>query len=143
VGGVALIRKEHDGETLWLAQWNPKWRSYHFVSGHKLPHESFRECVAREVTEELGLREKSDFLVADEPSARVAFTAQSASAGVETAYTFELFDVQLTGSAQQQVDANPLNRWLSENEVRSHACRDGRPISTTMAQLLDAVEQES
>src|SRR5438093_216363 len=60
---VALIRREQDGQTLWLAQWNPKWQRYHFVSGHRSPDETFRECLVREIAEELNLSEGLDYQV--------------------------------------------------------------------------------
>ena len=55
---VALIRPVHDGQNLWLAQWNPKWRQFHFVSAHRRPDETFRECLVREIAEELELGEE-------------------------------------------------------------------------------------
>jgi hypothetical protein len=57
---VALIRSDRDGQTLWLAQWNPRWGAYHFV---------------REVTEELGLREEVDFHAAPERSVHLEYSA--------------------------------------------------------------------
>lgn len=56
---VALIRREHDGPTLWLAQWNQNWRTYTFVGGHRWPEETFRECLVRELGEELGVAKMS------------------------------------------------------------------------------------
>src|SRR5437899_12852391 len=90
---AALIR-EAKGRR-WLARWNAKWGAYHLVAGHRLPDESFRDCIRRELNEELGLRDPSDFTVAGEPAARLEYSAYSRSAGVETAYVMELFDVRL------------------------------------------------
>src|SRR5205814_72605 len=80
---VALIRREQDGQTVWLAQWNDKWRAYHFVSGHKRSNETFRECLVREVAEELGLKEGANYTAAPMPAAHLEFTAFSQGAGVE------------------------------------------------------------
>src|SRR4051812_24779597 len=82
---VALIRREEGGQILWLAQWNPKWQAYHFISGHRRPEETFRECLVREVHEELGLAEGVDYTAA----AHLGFQAFSQGAGVETQYTME------------------------------------------------------
>jgi 8-oxo-dGTP pyrophosphatase MutT (NUDIX family) len=83
---LAWIRNEH-------------WQRYSFVGGHKRPDESFRDCMIREIAEELLLGEGRDFLVADRPLARLEYTAWSQSAGQETRYTIELFQVQLQGDA--------------------------------------------
>jgi 8-oxo-dGTP pyrophosphatase MutT (NUDIX family) len=134
---VALIRRQNDGQTLWLAQWNPRWQKYHFVSGHKRPDETFLQCMVRELGEELGLEEGTGFRVAAEPLAHLEYTAWSESAGAETRYTLELFEVELVGAvAQQRVDADPANRWLTREEIRLERCEDGKPVSPTMARLL-------
>ena len=88
---------------MWLAQWNPKWERYHFVSGHKRANESFRECMIREVGEELNLREDIEFTVAADPLARVEFEAWSESAEVETSYTMELFKVRFLFARDDEV----------------------------------------
>jgi hypothetical protein len=43
---VAIIRREHKGQTLWLAQWNGNWQCYHFVGGHKRADEMVALPVA-------------------------------------------------------------------------------------------------
>jgi 8-oxo-dGTP pyrophosphatase MutT (NUDIX family) len=140
IAAVALIRRQQDGQTLWLVQWNPRWQKYHLVSGHKLPDETFRECMVRELGEELGLHEETDFRLAAEPLAHLEFTAWSESAGAETAYTMELFEVGLIGAAaRQKVDTNPGNRWLSDEEIRTERCEDGKAVSTTLPLILSQV----
>lgn len=137
VAAVALLRREHEGRTLWLAQWNPKWQCYHFVAGHKRPDESFRQCVVREVTEELDLRAEVDFQVAPEPLAQLEYDAWSEGAQAETHYTMALFEVELLHeAARQAVDAGPQNRWLSQVEIHAQRCDNGQAVSPTMALLL-------
>ena len=136
---VALIRRESDGQTLWLAQWNRKWQAYHFVAGHRRPDETFRECLVRELGEELGLRADVDCTAAAEPLARVEYSAWSESARAETQYTMELFAVELTSAARASADEDPRNRWLSGPEIASQRCQDGRPVSATMQRLLNEV----
>jgi 8-oxo-dGTP pyrophosphatase MutT (NUDIX family) len=137
---VALIRRGRDGRTLWLARWNPRWRAYHLVAGHRHPGETFRDCLVREILEELGLREGADYAVAVGPPRRLEYTAWSDSARAETRYTMELFDVELADEqARQRVDADSRNRWLSEDEIRSRRCLDGEAVSATMGLLLSKV----
>ncbi|MFO7906039.1 MAG: NUDIX domain-containing protein [Pirellulaceae bacterium] len=122
--------------TLWLAQWNRKWNVYALIGGHKRAHESFREWIIREIEEELSLRCGIDFEVADEPAARLEYTAFSKSAQEETGYTMELFDVRLTDSAGGRIDAKPNNRWLTEQEIQSQRTTDGKPVSETVELIL-------
>ena len=134
---LALIRQQQDRQTLWLAQWNRNWQRYNFVGGHKRPEESFRECVVREVSEELGLRPDADFRAAVNPLAQLEYTAWSESARQETQYTMELFEVELLGDgSRQKVNGNPRNRWLTEVEIRGLRCGDGSRVSETMLLLL-------
>src|SRR3712207_3090882 len=97
VGAVALVRRQDQGQALYLAQWNRTWGAFHLIGGHKRPQESFPECLIREVGEELGLAEGTDFAVPAEPLAHLEFEAWSESARVETSYVLEVFEVELTG----------------------------------------------
>jgi len=137
LAAVAVIRRRQDGKTLWLAQWNRHWARYHFVAGHKRADESFRECLVREVAEELLLRQGVDYVVPAEPLAHLEYSAWSQSAQTETAYTMELFEVELAGKAAvAKLDADAKNRWLTHAEIRALRCEDGRPVSETMPLLL-------
>lgn len=138
IAAIALIRREAGSQTLWLAQWNESWKSFSFVGGHKHNDESFRECLIREIAEELGLHEGQEVLVASAPLEHLEYTDVSRRAGEQTEYVIELFDVALTGSgALRAIDANPANRWLSEPEIMAEACLDSRPISPTPKRFLN------
>jgi 8-oxo-dGTP pyrophosphatase MutT (NUDIX family) len=139
---VALIRRDLEGHTLWLAQWNPKWRAYHFVSGHRRPDETFRECLVREVAEELALREEVDYHAAPGPVVHLEYSAWSESANAETWYVMELFGVELTEEAWHKIDAESENSWLSGTEICSGSAHDGMPVSSTMKRLLEAMTSE-
>jgi ADP-ribose pyrophosphatase YjhB (NUDIX family) len=137
-GGVALIRRVVAGRTEWLAQWNDNWKAFFFVAGHRHGTESFRECVIRETSEELGLAANVDFQVGSNRVKRLEYAACSQSARTDTDYTMELFDVQLLNErARQHADNDPRNRWLTTQEICRLATFDGRPVSVTMGMLLD------
>ena len=136
---IALIRREFESSTQWLAQWNEGWRAYSFIGGHKRDEESFRECMIREIEEELGLREGADVLVPTAPL-HLEYTAVSPRAGAETEYVVELFDVGLLGDrAIAAISANQDNRWLSEPEIMRGQCHDGRPVSETPRRFLNSI----
>ena len=137
IAAAALIREERAGQVFWLSQWSRTWKCFHLVGGHKKPEESFRECLVREIAEELDLREGTDYEMAAEPAGHLEFVAHSQRTNEETAYTTELFEVRLhTGPARRKVDADPQNRWLSESEICSGRTDDGQSVSPTMQLML-------
>jgi ADP-ribose pyrophosphatase YjhB (NUDIX family) len=137
---VAVIRRKEEGETLWLAQWNPKWGAFHFVGGHKRPSESFRECVIREIGEELVLRYERDFRIESKAPMHIEFNAFSEGSRTDTHYIMELFGVDLVSEdACLNVDEGPQNRWLTASEIRGGRTGDARPISPTMKRLLETM----
>jgi 8-oxo-dGTP pyrophosphatase MutT (NUDIX family) len=138
VSSVALIsrRDTPGGRTLWLARWNARWNALHFVAGHLEEGESFRECVLREIREELGLGPADQVTVSDEPLAVARFSAWSRSAQERTAYVMALFRVELSDEARRRVDADPLTCWLTAEQIRARRSADGRPVSATMGRLL-------
>jgi hypothetical protein len=140
---VALIRRTREGQTLWLAQWNPKWRAFHFISGHRRPEESFHACLVREFEEELHLREGRDYRVSPANPIHLDFVDFSVSTQVETRYIMELFNVELDPRADPTVEANSENRWLSEVEILMGRTSEGRPVSATMRRLLGEVERKA
>jgi 8-oxo-dGTP pyrophosphatase MutT (NUDIX family) len=134
---VAVVRCERDGGILWLARWNDHWQAFHFVAGHKGLGETYRECLVREVAEELGLLEGTDYIAEAALPAPLEYIAFSRGAGVETHYTMELFNLELVGDdARPRIDADGNNRWLSESEIEAESTCDGQPVSATMKRIL-------
>jgi len=86
--GLALVRRTRpDGATEYLTQWSDTWKRLALVGGHVEPGESFRACCVREVGEELGLADGTDFRVAEgSVTPTCEYRAVSGSAGVETLY---------------------------------------------------------
>ncbi len=138
---MALVSDWRGAERFWLARWNENWKAFHLVGGHLLPGETFRNALAREMTEELGLRNLVDSIVSPEPKAHLEYTADSRSAGVATRYETELFEVWILGEARRSLDRDPSVRWLGESEILLGRCDepDGRPVSPTMRFLLEKV----
>jgi 8-oxo-dGTP pyrophosphatase MutT (NUDIX family) len=133
---LAVIRCPRETGSRWMALWNVKWDAFHFVGGHRRPGESFRDCLVREIFEELGLRDGIDCHVAPTPLAHLAYTAWSNHARADTDYKMELFAVTLEERAVPALRANPAVRWLTDDEIRFERSRDGRPLSPTMGFLI-------
>ena len=138
-GGLALIEQTVNGRKQWLAQWNQNWGAFFLVGGHRQDGESFRDCVIREIEEELGLA-ASDFRVDSAPAHHLEYRALSGSAGELTDYTLELFETHLTAAALDGVRDDPMNKWLTEDEIHQLEAHDGRSISTTVLTLLLAAD---
>ena len=135
-GGIALITRQVNGTRQWLAQWNDGWGSFFFVGGKREVGETFRQCVSREIEEELGLRE-AQCPVASHPAHQLKYRAISGGAGVLTNYTMELFYAKPMPAALEHIASNPMNRWLTDEEIQRLEAYDARPISVTMRTLLE------
>jgi 8-oxo-dGTP pyrophosphatase MutT (NUDIX family) len=134
-GGIALFERKLAGKTEWLAQWNENWQAFFFIGGHRHEGETFRDCVLREIGEELDLA-ALEFTVASQPCHNLEYKARSRSADELTAYTMELFAANLSQQAAVVVDVDRRNRWLSEEEILRLEAYDARPISPTVYLLL-------
>lgn len=135
IAALALITRCRGGETEYLAHWNRDWNAWHFVGGHKQEDETFRECMTRELTEELGIM-PSGFSIAGDPTGRLHYITMSRRASVDTAYTMELFDVELHDDVLVEVERRPENAWLSLGEIEAGAAHDGRAVSPTLPLIL-------
>jgi 8-oxo-dGTP pyrophosphatase MutT (NUDIX family) len=140
---VAVIRLVRDGQTHLLAQWNAKWGAFNFIAGHRRPDETFRECLVREIAEELHLGEGPDYRVSADLPIHLEFVDFSERTQTQTRYIMELFNVELCLGACTQVESNSANRWLSAAEIEAGQTRDGRTVSATMKRLHKEIERES
>jgi isopentenyldiphosphate isomerase len=140
---VGVITRQMDGRSLFLAQWNPESERYNFVAGHKHSDESYRDCAVRRVRDGLGLAENEDFVTSTKPLTHTEFTATSERKGEVTHYTVEIYRIQLVGSAaSMKIDSDPLNRWLSVDEIESGKSGDGKVVSTAMHTILDMLGED-
>ena len=138
-GSMAIVGRAAGGRAEWLARWNKKWESYAFVGGHLHDGETFRECLVRELAEELELDEH-DFTVGDAPLARLEFVDWSESAQQDTAYTHELFAVAFANDAViERLRRDTRLRWLTDEEIRNQHGADGSPVSPTLSRYLDSI----
>ncbi len=134
-GGIALIQRTVAGKREWLAQWNENWKAFFFIGGHRKGNETFRECVIREIEEELGLT-SAECPVEASPAHHLEYRAISHGAGELTAYTMELFDAHPTLDSMQKIARSSMNKWLVEDEIRRMEAHDGRAVSVSMSVIL-------
>lgn len=137
----AMICRQAEGQILWLLRWNRPWKCYHVVGGHRHNDETYRQCVIREIGEELGLREGIDFQCGADVRLRIEYEAWSASAREETRYLFEVFDIDPPAGREWDFSESDEDvRWVSETDIHEQKCPDGKPISETTKRVLDSVE---
>jgi ADP-ribose pyrophosphatase YjhB (NUDIX family) len=140
ISALAVFQREQAGQLHVLAKWNTAWQTWALVGGHKRPDETFRQCVIREIEEELGLAVDGDVAVDDNGSVGLEFTAWSQRSQSNTRYEIEVFAARLLHErAQAAVAAEPHNRWLTHEEIRAGRCHDGTSISETLTRALNAV----
>jgi ADP-ribose pyrophosphatase YjhB (NUDIX family) len=132
-----VILQWRNGRAWWLGRWNRRWCQFSAVGGHKRPGETYRECLHRELLEELGIEPERNCAVSDPALAHWEFVAFSMGQLEWTAYSIELLGVQLLSkSIIQHVTAGPFNRWLNEDEIALGEARDGLPVSELMRLVL-------
>lgn len=122
-----------------LCQWSDAWRALHLVGGHREGDESFPACAAREAGEELPAAGPGGVVVAPAPAAEVEYDAFSRSAGAMTHYVIAVFPARLSAPARTAVEADPANRWVDRDEIRSGRANDGMPVSPTVDWILTRV----
>lgn len=132
-----IIKHRFDSGDLYLLQRNAGWgQRFNFVSGHleKDDEGDFAVTMIREVEEELPpLKHEREFMLralSKEPFEAIAF---SLSAGVETIYTFRVFQIlflvtPLRISLLWEAQDSP-NCWFSEQELRDGVGRRGEQIT--------------
>lgn len=144
IASVALIvRRQTESE--WLLQWNAAWNCFNLIGGHKREDESFRDCLIREIDEELHLHVARDYRIAAKPQLELGYLAFSKRAQCETQYEVLVYPVDLEVSAERQAmleQAEENNRWVSESEIDSGKTRDGATISDMTARVLRAVRAQ-
>lgn len=137
IAALALIARRRSGEVEYLTQWNRDWAAFHLIGGHKRDGETFHECAAREIAEELGLL-PDDYSMGPHPVAHLEYVALSRRAGAETSYTVELFEVGARcDKLLDAIERRSENAWLSTRDIVAGLADDGRAISPTMRLLLN------
>ena len=142
VGAMALVRRDAEHGSQWLAQWNSGRQRLQFIEAHKLQGESFRDSLVREVAWATGLRQGKDYIVSSVPRAHVeheSAPAENDPSGV--IFVAEFYLVELMGRAAAGIlEQDDRNRWLTSAEMTAGRAADGTPFCETQQMLLARTE---
>lgn len=131
---VGVFQRLVDGKSQWLLRWNHRWERYSFIGGHREGDETPRECLVREIEEEIGFIDGREYSIVREYPIPVEFEAWSESAQEQTHYRFSLFDVKLADTSV--VVSDPKLRWVALPEIEACQCRDGHRIGEVVKRLI-------
>ncbi len=137
---LAVITRRDGHQVRYAARWNPKWRAYHLVGGHRERGESSMTCLIRELQEEVGLAPDEAKAIVPRRFKRLRFRAHSRSAMERTRYVMDLYETQI---APERLDApgqpEPI-AWLTRSEILDGRTIDGEAVSPTMRRVLRTLE---
>ncbi len=138
-GSIALVRHPEQLENLWLAHWNASRKHYDFVTAERLDHESFRECLDRELAWVLDIRRDKDYLISSQ--ARLHLDLPGGVRADETGCVVEFYIVDLYGKAGWgSVELNNQLCWLTSEEVLSGKTAQGERVNPSLVELLSKAD---
>lgn len=130
VGSFILFPNTLDQKVHWLAHWNYERQEYMLPGTGKKPFETFQHCLVSEIEKTFELVPFDDFVLSEEALAHLAFSEKILPSQVADHFIIELFEFQsLNELAQQVLERDLRNRWVSEQEIEEGSCIDGFPIS--------------
>lgn len=136
-GSIALFRHPEQLEHLWLARWDSRRRQFDFVKAERLEHESFRECLDRELAWTLQLRRGKDYLISSMARLHLEAPLRLPNEDEDSLIEVEFYIVDFYGRAGRAViEEDPATRWLSSDEVLSGVTADGKPVAPSLVTLL-------
>lgn len=135
---VALVRYGSPRGCRWLAVWDQRRKHYDFVVGQQLGEESFRETVLREVSWELRLDRRRDFLVSNMAQANLQLAGDFPGlAAPARSLRVAFYNVELyRAEALSQLNRDPRGCWLSSQEICCGIANDDRTLNPLLVELV-------
>lgn len=123
---IALIRKKDDQGLRWLGRLNPATDTLKFVMAFPAEKESFRESVTKEISWELGLDRKSDFLVSNMAQLNAEFPESLPAVTNGTPLKVSFYNVEIyRRPILAALIEDEQNFWLSSEEIWAGQMSDG------------------
>jgi len=134
---VPLVRRLDQHGLRWLMRLHPKQGQLRFLNVQRLENESCRESVAREVSWELGLDRKRDFLVSNMAQLNVDFIGTLPGQTAVSCNRISFYNVEIfRQAALEKLEGDPNNVWVSSNEICEGITLSGIPLDPYMSSLI-------
>ncbi len=132
---VALIRKIDD-RVQWLGKYNASRLQVDFVTAHRLERESWRETILREVSWELDIDRKRDFVVSSMAQLNINFATALPGQADITQVAAAFYNVELYRKAVlDKINANSGFVWLTSTEICDGMTEDGIKVDPLVVLL--------
>lgn len=132
---LALIKRKSTQGVELFVQWNARWKQFHFVGGHREPDEDYRECLIRELREELEVAPEDGVQIAELPCLSLEFLSKSVRSGTMTRYRMRVFEVSIDEHLLDELETSPSVCWVSPPEILSGRTEAGKPIADNVQRV--------
>ena len=135
---VALIRSVESGSPRWLVKHHHENSKPNFVIGDRLEGESRRETIAREVSWELDLDRKRDFLVSNMAQINLDFIDRLPGHQEENHIFASFYNVEVyRAQVLAQLNANDRCFWVDSGEVCDGVTQSGQILNPIVPYLVN------
>ena len=135
---IALIRSTASGTPRWLIKQAGNVSKPSLIIGHRLENESFRETVAREVSWELNLDRRRDFLVANMAQMNLEFVDRLPGNPEKSHIRAAFYNVEIYRShVLEQLHNDASCRWIDSAAVCDGVTRHGQILNPIVPYLIN------
>jgi len=135
---VALIRSSVSGCPRWLIRQAKDGSKPSLIIGDRLENESFRETVAREVSWELGLDRRRDFLVSNMAQINLEFVDRLPGASEKSHVLVAFYNVEIyRAKVIRQLRDNDSCHWVDSAAICDGVTRQGQILNPIVPYLIN------
>ena len=135
---IALIRNSSSGTPRWLVKQTDSGSKPNLIIGHRLERESFRETVAREVSWELSLERKRDFLVANMAQINLEFVDRLPGNDEKSHIAVSFYNVEMyRAKVLGQLSVDPSVSWIDSVAICDGVTREGQILDPIVPYLIN------
>ncbi len=135
---IALIRSTESGSLRWLVKHGNSGEKPSLIIADRLEKESFRETVAREISWELNLDRKRDFLVANMAQMNLEFIDRLPGYTEESHIVAAFYNVEIyRAKVLEQLQGDDSCFWIDSAAVCDGVTRQGQILNPIVPYLVN------